>query len=73
MHPDQFFGNRPVPGWVDQGKSGYETPLLNLFTAGGGNHPGPGVTCLPGLYGARVVLAELENESPAELAKEAVS
>ena len=28
--------------------------------AGGGNHPGPGVTCLPGLYGSRVVLAELE-------------
>jgi phytoene dehydrogenase-like protein len=61
MHPDQFFGNRPVPGWVDKGRSGYETPLLNLFMAGGGNHPGPGVTCLPGLYGSRVVLAELES------------
>lgn len=63
MHPDQFFGNRPVPGWVAQDKSGYETPLVNLFTAGGGNHPGTGVTCLPGLYGARVVLSELHNES----------
>jgi phytoene dehydrogenase-like protein len=64
IHPGQFFGDRPVPGWVDQNASGYQTPLLNLFTACGGNHPGPGVTCLPGLYGARVVLAELESEQP---------
>ncbi len=67
VHPEQFFGNRPVPGWVDKGTSGYKTPLLNLFCAGGGNHPGPGVTCLPGLNGARAVMTELEvqaTESP---------
>ena len=51
-----------MPGWAN-----YETPLENLFMAGAACHPGPGVTCLPGLNGARVVLAKLagEAESPA--------
>ena len=52
LHPGQMFGDRPVPGW-----SNYETPLENLFMAGAACHPGPGVTCLPGLNGARVVKA----------------
>jgi len=62
LHPGQMFGDRPVPGWAN-----YETPLENLFMAGAACHPGPGVTCLPGLNGARVVLAKLagEAESPA--------
>ena len=39
-----------------------------LYMAGGACHPGPGVTCLPGLNGARVVLAQLgqEKEEAAE-------
>lgn len=59
LQPSQFFGNRPVPGWIDKKASAYETPLANLYMAGGGCHPGPGVTCLPGLYGARAVMASL--------------
>jgi phytoene dehydrogenase-like protein len=55
MHPGQMFGDRPVPGW----DGGHETPLANLFMAGGACHPGPGVTCIPGLNGARVVLDKL--------------
>jgi phytoene dehydrogenase-like protein len=58
LHPGQMFGDRPVPGWAN-----YETPLPNLFMAGGACHPGPGVTCLPGLNGARVVLAHLGGEA----------
>ncbi|MEM8609030.1 MAG: NAD(P)/FAD-dependent oxidoreductase [Myxococcota bacterium] len=55
MHPGQMFGDRPVPGW----DGGHETPLENLFMAGAACHPGPGVTCIPGLNGARVVLEKL--------------
>ena len=59
LHPGQMFGDRPVPGW----SGGHETPLENLYMAGGACHPGPGVTCLPGLNGARVVLEKLGGES----------
>ncbi len=65
MHPGQMFGDRPVPGW----SGGHETPLQNLYMAGGACHPGPGVTCLPGLNGARVVLEKLggsKQEAAAE-------
>jgi phytoene dehydrogenase-like protein len=55
LHPGQMFGDRPVPGW----DGGHETPLKNLYMAGGACHPGPGVTCIPGLNGARVVMAKL--------------
>jgi len=55
LHPGQMFGDRPVPGW----DGGHETPLGNLYMAGAACHPGPGVTCLPGLNGARVVLEKL--------------
>jgi phytoene dehydrogenase-like protein len=55
LHPGQMFGDRPVPGW----DGGHETPLENLYMAGGACHPGPGVTCLPGLNGARVVMEKL--------------
>jgi phytoene dehydrogenase-like protein len=55
LHPGQMFGDRPVPGW----DRGHETPLENLYMAGGACHPGPGVTCIPGLNGAHVVLGKL--------------
>jgi phytoene dehydrogenase-like protein len=63
IHPGQMFGDRPVPGWAN-----YETPLENLFMAGAACHPGPGVTCLPGLYGARAVLEKLGSSRQAEVA-----
>jgi phytoene dehydrogenase-like protein len=55
LHPGQMFGDRPVPGW----DGGHETPLGNLYMAGGACHPGPGVTCIPGMNGARIVLEKL--------------
>ncbi|MBW2273238.1 MAG: NAD(P)/FAD-dependent oxidoreductase [Deltaproteobacteria bacterium] len=58
LHPGQMFGDRPVPGYAD-----YLTPLANLYMAGGACHPGPGVTCLPGLGGARAVMSKLEPMS----------
>jgi phytoene dehydrogenase-like protein len=58
LHPGQMFGDRPVPGW----ERSHETPLKSLYMAGGACHPGPGVTCIPGLNGARVVLAEFNKE-----------
>jgi phytoene dehydrogenase-like protein len=63
LKPGQFFGDRPVAGWGN-----YETPLENLYMAGAACHPGPGVTCLPGLNGAKVVM---QNHKPQ--AAEAVS
>ena len=61
MHPGQMLGDRPVPGW----DRGHETPLKNLYMAGGACHPGPGVTCIPGLNGARVVLGQLKERREA--------
>ena len=58
LHPGQMFGDRPVPGWAN-----HQTPLANLFMAGAACHPGPGVTCLPGLYGARSVMEALGSTS----------
>ena len=55
LHPGQMFGDRPVPGWDHN----HETPIENLYIAGAACHPGPGVTCIPGLNGARVVLEQL--------------
>ena len=47
----------------------YFEPLENLFMAGAACHPGPGVTCLPGLYGARAVMAKLGVESEAPVSE----
>ncbi len=59
VHPGQMFGDRPVPGWAN-----YQTPLENLFQCGAGCHPGPGVTCIPGYNGAKVVMEKWnEDES----------
>jgi len=67
LHPGQMFADRPVPGWTATDADAYRTPLKNLFMAGGGCHPGPGVTCLPGVYGARAVLQDFsEQESMQE-------
>jgi len=62
MHPDQMFGNR-------QEHSNYTTPLENLFMAGASCHPGPGVTCMPGLNGSKIVLAALNGEAQPDLSK----
>jgi phytoene dehydrogenase-like protein len=63
LQPGQMFGDRPVPGWAN-----YETPLEGLYMAGAACHPGPGVTCLPGLNGARVVMAKLGTAAVSEVA-----
>lgn len=54
IHPAQWWDKRPVEGWSD-----YRTPLKNLYLCGSGAHPGPGVTCIPGLNGANAVLEDL--------------
>ena len=68
LHPGQMFGDRPVAQWSSEDKSSYETPLQNLFMAGGACQPGPGVTCLPGMYGAQVVLQHLGSGQMAKSA-----
>ena len=68
LHPGQMFGDRPVAQWSSEEKSSYETPLKNLFMAGGACQPGPGVTCLPGLYGGQIVLEYLDSGKMAKIA-----
>ncbi len=63
LQPGQMFGDRPVPGWAN-----YETPLEGLFMAGGACHPGPGVTCIPGINGARTVMEKLGTADTADTA-----
>lgn len=49
------------------GLGGYTTPIPGLFITGGGTHPGPSVSGLPGQIAARKVLAtmgELRGRSP---------
>ncbi|MBI3505092.1 MAG: NAD(P)/FAD-dependent oxidoreductase [Proteobacteria bacterium] len=48
---DQLYALRPS---VDLAR--YATPVAGLFLAGSGNHPGGGITCAPGLLGAKEVL-----------------
>jgi phytoene dehydrogenase-like protein len=45
---------RPAPGL-----GGYTTPVPGLFLSGGGTHPGPSVSGLPGQIAARKVLATM--------------
>jgi phytoene dehydrogenase-like protein len=68
LHPGQMFGDRPVAQWSSEEKSSYETPLKNLFLAGGACAPGPGVTCLPGMYGGQLVLEHLASGAMAKSA-----
>lgn len=49
------------------GLGGYTTPIPGLFLTGGGTHPGPSVSGLPGQIAARKVLAtmgELRGRTP---------
>lgn len=52
MGLDQLLVMRPIPGW-----SQYATPVKNLYLCGAGNHPGGGVTGVPGYNAARAALA----------------
>jgi len=49
----QLFFRRPVPGFAD-----HTTPVRNLFLCSASNHPGGGVTGVPGYNAAQVVLAK---------------
>lgn len=50
----QLFFRRPVPGFAD-----HRTPVRGLFLCSASNHPGGGVTGIPGHNAARVVLRSL--------------
>ena len=50
---DQMLHMRPNPECAR-----YATPLTGLYLCGSGNHPGGGVTGMPGLLGARAILGE---------------
>ena len=49
----QLFFRRPVTGFAD-----HTTPVRDLFLCSASNHPGGGVTGVPGYNAARVVLAK---------------
>jgi phytoene dehydrogenase-like protein len=66
------------------GLGGYTTPIEGLFLSGGGTHPGPSVSGIPGQIAARKVLSTVRSfaqrtpraaasSSPAESEREAVS
>lgn len=48
---DRLFSLRPAPGYGD-----YEAPVPGLWLCGAGNHPGGGVTGLPGWIAAEAAL-----------------
>lgn len=50
---DQLFSARPVLGHAD-----YRSPIDGLYLCGSGNHPGGGVTGLPGRNAAREILRD---------------
>jgi phytoene dehydrogenase-like protein len=50
----QLFFRRPVPRFAD-----HSTPVRDLFLCSASNHPGGGVTGVPGYNAARVVLGRL--------------
>ena len=50
---DQLFSARPVLGHAD-----YRSPIAGLYLCGSGNHPGGGVTGLPGRNAAREILRD---------------
>lgn len=53
MHLDQLFSMRPGPGLA-----GHRTPIAGLYQCASGTHPGGGVTGLPGMNAARVILRD---------------
>ncbi|MBX3504936.1 MAG: NAD(P)/FAD-dependent oxidoreductase [Parvibaculum sp.] len=52
---DRLLAFRPAPGF-----SRYETPLAGLYLCGAGNHPGGGVTGLPGWIAAGAAIDKME-------------
>lgn len=52
----QLFFRRPVPGFAD-----HTTPVRDLFLCSASNHPGGGVTGVPGHNAARMVLRSLSR------------
>ncbi len=55
----QLFFRRPAPGFAD-----HRTPVRDLFLCSASNHPGGGVTGIPGYNAARVVLRSLARRGP---------
>lgn len=55
----QLFFRRPVPGFAD-----HTTPIRDLYLCSASNHPGGGVTGVPGYNAARVVLKRLGKGRP---------
>lgn len=53
----QMLNFRPVAGW-----SNYRTPVKNLYLCGSANHPGWGVTGIPGYNCAQEVLKDLQKK-----------
>lgn len=50
---DQIFFKRPVPSHAD-----YRSPVEKLYLCGASNHPGGGVTGVPGHNAAKVILSD---------------
>jgi phytoene dehydrogenase-like protein len=46
------------------GLGGYTTPIGGLYLTGGGTHPGPSVSGVPGQLTAKKVLASLKELPP---------
>lgn len=52
---DQLFSQRPVSGYAD-----YRTPVKGLYLCGSSNHPGGGVSGIPGHNAAREILKDVK-------------
>ena len=52
---DQLFFQRPVSGYAD-----YRTPVKGLYLCGSSNHPGGGVSGIPGHNAAREILRDVK-------------
>lgn len=55
---DQLFLTRPLLGWAR-----YRTPIRGLYLAGGGTHPGNGLTGISGRSAAREILGDWKKSS----------
>jgi phytoene dehydrogenase-like protein len=53
---DQIFMLRPIPGHAD-----YRAPIKGLYLCGSGQHPGGGVSGVPGHNAAREILRDLRS------------
>jgi phytoene dehydrogenase-like protein len=53
MALDQMFFRRPIAGYAR-----YRSPIAGLYLCGAANHPGGGVTGVPGHNAAREILAD---------------